>query len=160
MEATQRRIVKISRFAQQYVTKRLQHTGIGLAEYDLIHCVRHNPGLNQTGLCRLLGIDKAALARRVNNLEQKGYIERRPDPADGRSNLIFPTDQAYKVRDARVECEEAFFAWLMLDADPEDVPAFLRVLEHVYQKAKNERRNGFKTLLCPELDEKGLKRGD
>ena len=46
--------------------------GLGTAEIDLIHAVRHHPGCTQAQLAELLHADKAAIARRTKNSGSKG----------------------------------------------------------------------------------------
>jgi DNA-binding MarR family transcriptional regulator len=48
-------------------------------------------GIRATELAKLSGRHKQIIGRLVDELEDLGYIERRPDPADRRAKLIFPT---------------------------------------------------------------------
>jgi len=48
-------------------------------------------GVRATELARLCGRHKQIVGRLVDELEQLGYVERRPDPADRRAKLIVPT---------------------------------------------------------------------
>jgi DNA-binding MarR family transcriptional regulator len=48
-------------------------------------------GVRATELARLSGRHKQIIGRTVDELEELGYVERRPDPADRRAKLIFPT---------------------------------------------------------------------
>jgi DNA-binding MarR family transcriptional regulator len=48
-------------------------------------------GVRPTELARLSGAHKQVVGRLVDELEQLGYVERRPDPADRRAKLIVPT---------------------------------------------------------------------
>lgn len=48
-------------------------------------------GVRATELARLSGRHKQIVGRIVDELEDLGYVERRPDPADRRAKLIFPT---------------------------------------------------------------------
>jgi DNA-binding MarR family transcriptional regulator len=48
-------------------------------------------GVRATELARLSGRHKQIVGRLVDELEELGYVERRPDPADRRAKLIFPT---------------------------------------------------------------------
>lgn len=52
------------------------------------------PGITQDQLTQLLKFDKATTARSIKLLEQSGYIERKPDPSDRRSHLLYPTTKA------------------------------------------------------------------
>jgi DNA-binding MarR family transcriptional regulator len=48
-------------------------------------------GIRATELARLSGRHKQAVGRLVDELEELGYVTRRPDPADRRAKLIVPT---------------------------------------------------------------------
>ncbi len=50
-------------------------------------------GLTLTQLAKRAGISKQAMAELVDRLEQSGYVERTPDPRDGRAKLIRTTDK-------------------------------------------------------------------
>jgi DNA-binding MarR family transcriptional regulator len=48
-------------------------------------------GARPTELARLLRQPKQYVGRLIDELEALGYVQRRPDPRDGRSKLIVPT---------------------------------------------------------------------
>ena len=48
-------------------------------------------GVRASELARLTGRHKQIVGRLVDELEQLGYVERRPDPADRRAKLVVPT---------------------------------------------------------------------
>lgn len=77
MDNTKRKITKIAREAEKLVLVSLREEGVGTAEIDLIHALRHNPGCTQAKLAEILHADKAAIARRTKNLEAKGYLIRK-----------------------------------------------------------------------------------
>ena len=76
MDITERKITKIAREAEKLVLLTMREEGVGTAEIDLIHALRHHPGCTQAQLAELLHADKAAIARRTKNLEGKGYLTR------------------------------------------------------------------------------------
>ncbi|WP_352419175.1 MarR family transcriptional regulator [Proteiniborus sp.] len=147
MDSTQRKITKIAREALRFTSKVLKDTGLGLSEYEFIHCIRHNPGISQEGLREKFGLDKSAVARRAANLEKKGFIERKPDPNDGRGKQLFATEQANTVKNSKVLVESFFYEWLLQDVTGEEREIFLTVLDRIYWKSKNERRADFKNLI-------------
>ena len=65
MDITERKITKIAREAEKLVLLTLREKGVGTAEIDLIHALRHHPGCTQAALAELLHADKAAIARRT-----------------------------------------------------------------------------------------------
>ncbi|HEX4890661.1 MAG TPA: MarR family winged helix-turn-helix transcriptional regulator [Alphaproteobacteria bacterium] len=54
-------------------------------------------GVNQTELSNFLAIHKAPLACIIDQLEQKGLVERRLDPQDRRVRRIFSTDRVREI---------------------------------------------------------------
>jgi DNA-binding MarR family transcriptional regulator len=56
-------------------------------------------GIRLTELARKANLGLAACSEQVNELQQLGYLERRPDPADGRAKLIFPTKRGRRLLD-------------------------------------------------------------
>ena len=76
MDETGRKITKIAREVAKFTVQTMKEEGIGTAEFDFIHLVRHNPGITQTAVRESLQIDKGAAARRAASLESKGYLVR------------------------------------------------------------------------------------
>lgn len=155
MDITQRKITKIAREALRFTGKVLKDTGLGLSEYEFIHCIRHNPGISQEGVREKLGLDKAAVARRAANLEKKGFIVRKLDPNDGRGKQLFATEQANAVKNSKVAVEAFFYEWLMEEVTDDEKEIFLSVLDRIYWKSKNERRADFKNLIELEANRHG-----
>ena len=73
---------------------------LAVAGYDDLH-PRHwavlayldEDGVRATELARLSGRHKQIVGRLVDELEELGYVERRPDPEDRRAKLIVPTER-------------------------------------------------------------------
>ena len=65
MDQSSRQITKIAREVSKFTVKAMKAEGIGTAEFDFIHQVRHHPGITQTQVRDALKIDKGAAARRA-----------------------------------------------------------------------------------------------
>ena len=128
MDITERKITKIAREAEKLVLRTMRETGVGTAEIDLIHALRHNPGCTQAALAELLHADKAAIARRTKNLEAKGYLVRRDAPNDRRSQLLYPTEKAESLKSSKAEIEAAFYEYLTDTLTKEEAAAFAAAL--------------------------------
>jgi len=142
-DITERKITKIAREAEKLVLRTMREEGVGTAEIDLIHALRHNPGCTQAKLAGLLHADKAAVARRTKNLEAKGYLVRREDPDDRRSRLLFPTEKAESLKGSKAEVEAAFYAYLTSALTEEEAAVFAGLLDRLYTASKTESRAGF-----------------
>ena len=90
MDITERKITKIAREAEKLVLLMMREKGVGTAEIDLIHALRHNPGCTQAALAETLHADKAAIARRTKNLETKGILCVRTTRTTGAVSVFFP----------------------------------------------------------------------
>lgn len=146
MDKTRRQITKIAREVSKFTVRMLRTEGVGTAEYDFIHVVRKNPGVTQAGVREVLGLDKGAAARRAASLEKKGYLVRRPNPQDARSQLLYATDKAESLKNSKTSVETLYYEWLTEELPEEDLAAFTRVLQVVYQRSKDESKRGFPEL--------------
>jgi DNA-binding MarR family transcriptional regulator len=54
-------------------------------------------GITVSGLAELAGVRKQTMAEAVAQLERTGYVERRPNPRDGRSQLVLLTERGAAV---------------------------------------------------------------
>lgn len=146
MEHPARKITKIAREAEHIVLLAMRGENLGTAEIDCIHAVRHHPGITQTELAQMLNTDKPAITRRTASLERKGYLRREPNPEDGRSQLLYATEQAEGLRNAKAEAESAFYDYLMAGLNEAQQTAFLDTLDALYRRSKEESRAGFPHL--------------
>ena len=143
MDMTERKITKIARETEKLVLVSLREEGVGTAEIDLIHALRHNPGCTQARLAEILNADKAAIARRTKNLEAKGYLTRQEAPGDKRSQLLYPTDKAKALRSSKAEIEASFYSYLLSTLPESEAAAFAETLNKLYTASKTESRAGF-----------------
>lgn len=143
MDITKREITKIAREVSKFTVRTLRADGIGTGELDVLHAIRKNPGITQAEVCKILGVDKGAIARQTVNLEAKGYIRRQENPEDGRSQLLFPTEQAETLKLSKAHVESAFYQWLLSGLTEEEQAAFARLLDVLYKRCKAESKAGF-----------------
>lgn len=108
MDSTQRKMTKIAREISKFTVQMMKEDGIGTAEFDVIHFIRHNPGVTQTVMRESLKIDKGAAAKRVASLENKGYLIRKHNPEDGRSQLLYATPKAEELKNSKAQIETIF----------------------------------------------------
>lgn len=154
MDHSKRQITKIAREVNKLVIRTMKDGGIGSGEVDLIHLIRHNPGISQKEASRELNMDKGAVARRTASLEQKGYLIRKDNPADGRSRLLYATEKAEQLKTSKSAVETVFYEWLLEELDDNEKAAFTSMLNRLYLRSKKESRSGF-----PHVTER-LFRGD
>ena len=147
MDITERKITKIAREAEKLVLYSLREEGVGTAEIDLIHALRHNPGCTQARLAQILHADKAAIARRTRNLEAKCFLTRKDDPDDRRSQLLYPTEKAESMKSSKAQIEASFYEYLTGVLTGEEAETFAALLDKLYTASKKESRAGFPHLV-------------
>ena len=143
MDITKREITKIAREVSKFTVRTLRADGIGTGELDVLHVIRKNPGITQAGVCRILGLDKGAVARQTAGLEAKGSLLRRETPADGRSQLLFATERAEGLKQSKAHIEAMFYEWLLEPLSEEERQTFAELLSRLYQRCKEESKAEF-----------------
>jgi DNA-binding MarR family transcriptional regulator len=96
-------------------------------------------GIRLTALAARAQLSLAACSELGDELQRRGYLERRPDPADGRAKLIHPTGtgrQALAAAGGRVAEIEAGWAALAGDAE---FDAALRTLDRLIHRLDDAR---------------------
>ena len=67
------------------------------AQFSVMVLIGCNPGRPQAAVARALNIERAALAKMLHDLEDRGWVERRPSAEDGRSHAVFLTGTGEKA---------------------------------------------------------------
>lgn len=146
MDSSKRKITKIAREVAKFAARTLKADGIGTAEFDVLHVIRKNPGITQKEVCITLGLDKGAVAKQILSMENKGYVVRENNPADGRSQLLYATEKANELKNSKAHVEALFYQWLLEDLTANETEIFLQALDKLYLKCKNESKNNFQTM--------------
>ncbi|NUW46845.1 MarR family winged helix-turn-helix transcriptional regulator [Nonomuraea rhodomycinica] len=110
---------------------------LSLGDYTLLAQVSLHAPVRLSALAELMEVDKSTLSPPAKRLEARGFIERRPDPADARAQLVSVTragrlaiSQLWKARAAAV-------AALLADweaAEVEQLAASLGALSEAIKK--------------------------
>lgn len=146
MDVTERKMTKIVREVSRFTVQIMRKNGIGTAEFDFIHLVRHNPGITQAQIVEQLKMDKGAAARRAAALESKGYLVRKINPEDRRSAMLYATEKAEKLKNSKQFLESLYYEWLTEELTEQEKETFAALLDRLYIKSKEESRTGFETL--------------
>jgi len=85
---------EISRLLHQNVHSVFQNLPVPPAAWMLAHHIEHHPGLTVSELARRTSIAKSHVSTVLEDLSQRGWIDKRQDPADHRLVRIYPAEQA------------------------------------------------------------------
>jgi DNA-binding MarR family transcriptional regulator len=101
MEALYQRPGFIIRRTQQIVLALFDEAaadlGITTTQYSVLHTLRAHPGIDQTGLCELIGIDRSTATIVLRLLEKNGLVQRQQHEGDKRRNQLMLTTEGQNM---------------------------------------------------------------
>lgn len=128
-----RTIARVTRKNQAYLARVLMKYDLTVAEQPFFMALQYREGVTQEELTAMVCVDKAATARAVRSLEEKGFLRREQDESDRRQNRLYPTEQADElavyVRDELMR----FNRLLTKGIDPEALETVQDVLRQMEQ---------------------------
>jgi DNA-binding MarR family transcriptional regulator len=99
--------------------------------YGVLNALDQSPVRTQAALADAIGADKTRIIPTLDELQQKGYIERRPDPDDRRVRLLEITPAGRAVKNAvQAEIQRAEERWLS-ELTAQERTVFLRALDRM-----------------------------
>jgi DNA-binding MarR family transcriptional regulator len=109
----------------------LKAHGLSMWGYSVLLALDHSTVRTQAALAESIGADKTRIIGTLDELQDKGYIERNPDPDDRRVRLLAITESGRAVKDAvQEEIQRGEERWLgTLSAS--DRRVFLKVLREL-----------------------------
>ena len=109
----------------------LEAHGLSMWGYVVLNALDRSPVRSQAALAEAIGADKTRIIPTLDDLQDRGFIERRPDPDDRRVRLLELTEAGRAAKDAaQQEIQLGEERWLgKLSAD--DRRLFLRVLRQL-----------------------------
>jgi len=118
-------------------------TGFALLSIDPEH------GTPSTSLGPKMGMEATSLSRTLKTMEEKGLIERKPNPEDGRGVIIHLTEFGKEKRAYSREKVLTFNDTIRNNVDPEKLQNFYEVAELINnmisnKKIYNQKENSYK----------------
>jgi DNA-binding MarR family transcriptional regulator len=92
-------------------------------------------GLSQQTLADRFHRSKVAAFQLINKLEKQGLVQRRNDPDDGRSNLVYLTDEGRRVQQALVALAKENMAAALEGVDEADLETAKKVVRTIINNA-------------------------
>ena len=96
-------------------------------------------GTPSTALGPKMGMEATSLSRTLKSLEEKKLIERKPNPIDGRSVLIYLTDRGKVNRDASRVAVLKFNQAIKDEIGEESLENFYNTIEKINHLIKNKK---------------------
>jgi DNA-binding MarR family transcriptional regulator/GNAT superfamily N-acetyltransferase len=142
------RIAAVRRFNRFYtrqvgaLDEGLLHSPLSLAEVRMLYELAHRDSPTAAELGRDLRLDAGYVSRLVRGLEQRGFIERAPSPADGRQTLLRLTRDGratFDDLDARASDEVAAVLAPLSDAQQRRLLEAIGTIEKLLGESPRDR---------------------
>lgn len=131
-----RMIMLLARKCQGYLGDALRSYDLTAAEEPFFMVLQNYKGITQEELSALIGVDRAATARAMRSLEEKGFLFRVQDPNDRRQNRVYPTEKAQQMWET-VRQELLHFNTLMTQGlDSQTVELVYAALQQIEENFK------------------------
>ena len=143
----------LSDVSRRYVLRfeeRARELSLTLAQCRALVRLEGNEGASQARLAELSDMDAMTMVRTLDRLEERGLVERRPDPADRRARSLHLTAKGRAAVDGIWRLAESTRAEVFAGVSVEERERFLDVLERIHgnvaalkdEPAASERRAG------------------
>lgn len=104
-------------------------------------------GTPSTSLGPKMGMEATSLSRTLKSMEDKGLIERKPNPEDGRGVLIYLTDFGREKREYSRDRVLIFNETIRKNISEDKLNHFYEVAELINEMISNKRIYNQKTIL-------------
>lgn len=118
----------VMRKVQRYYESNLSSFGITPVQFYVLSALWENDGVRFKDLARSLTMDGSTLTGILDRLERLDYVERKDDPEDRRSLLIFLKEKAKENREEILALAERLNQTVKEDFSEEEFAVFEKVL--------------------------------
>jgi DNA-binding MarR family transcriptional regulator len=139
-----RMISILHRHAQAHHNHNLKDCGINATDLPILLYLYHCDGSTQDAIVNFLDIDKAAVTRTVQSLEERGYIVRHKGIEDRRCNHLHLTEQARLVEKNVRDSVRSWNAMLTETMDMHTLNIIINGLEEMVDKVETIKKGASK----------------
>ena len=118
--------------------QRQEDDAIDPGTFWLLKTISHRGPLRITELAAATHLDTSTVSRHVSQLDRNGYIDRTPDPADGRAQLVGISTAGQQQLDQAFERRRALLENTLAEWEPSDVTEFERLLSKFVAGINND----------------------
>lgn len=120
-----------------YINHELEKYNITASEIMYLGSLFIKDGVTQDELVTEFCVDKAAVARTLNSLEEKGLIKRICNENDKRSKRVILTDMSYMYKDILKSIQDRWYEETFGLFGEDDIETFGNLLDSISQKTRS-----------------------
>lgn len=125
----------IVRYCKIFTERKMHDYDLGLPEQIILMFLFSKTKINQDTIAKHFMIDKGAIAKTLNKLENKGFIERLENKKNKREKLISITEKGKGLMGYMSQVLEEWNATLYQDLSEEDIQNMQRIAEKMASNA-------------------------
>lgn len=125
------RMADNSRILRRLFDERVRDLGLTATQARLLISLERCPEENQAFHADRLEVEPITLTRIVDRMEEAGWIERRPDPADRRARILHLTDKARGIVARLRSIIDTMFEEMLHGLSPAERATFAALLERI-----------------------------
>jgi DNA-binding MarR family transcriptional regulator len=119
--------------------------GITPVQYSALLAVRNHPGIDQTGLMKIVAFDRSTIGDVVKRLEHKRLVRRTSSDADGRTKILFITPSGQGLLSKVKKAVDAAQDKIVSPLSREEQREFMRMMRKLVQLNNNHSRAPLQT---------------
>ena len=131
---------------QQEMARRLKDLDLKTPHLDIMVNLARTEGISQQELARKLLVGRSNMTMLLPQMEARGIIERKPDPADKRVLRLHLTAEGRALADRAFEIQGAIIDDIMSLSSPEDCErvgdAMRLIVRHLLEQRDEETETG------------------
>lgn len=101
-------LVRVYEKLQHHMDSHLKCYELTPAQYDVLAQLAGAPGITQQALAERLMVTKGNICGLIDRMEKRKFVERRADPEDRRSNLLYATELGTEIAEEAIPAYAQF----------------------------------------------------
>jgi DNA-binding MarR family transcriptional regulator len=122
----------ISRLYAKYFERHAHELNLTLPQCKVLGQLSRNEGISQAQLAELTITDPMTLVRTLDRMQQDGWVERRPDPADRRAHRLYLREPARPIVARMWKLADQARAELLAIFKPQEREQLVELIERLH----------------------------
>jgi DNA-binding MarR family transcriptional regulator len=135
-------LIRLIRLIERQRVIKAKQEGVERAAYVLLARLVIEGPHRSNALAEAVHSDPSTVSRQIAALVKIGYVERRPDPADGRACLLAATDEGHRVFAANRDLRNRWISDVTSDWDDADRERLVELMDRFTTALENHHESG------------------
>ncbi len=119
-----------------YISKSIVSKDLSFSDSVFLVNIGENEGVSQEEIANSLAIDKAAIARSVKRMEQKGYIRTNKSDRDKRAKELYLSGSGKELFQYMMDLNGGWLKQVLGDLDADEIRIFAKTIAEISERAK------------------------